>query len=343
MAGAARRIRRRRIRRDTAAGGGGGGGGRDDDDRGALLVAFGAEFGRELEALTGAAGERLRADPKGCHKRLKAAAAPGGKLHHERMKRWVCEWKGGAARRDEVEVGAFSRYLARYQRSEAAAAAAGLLAAAAEARGGGLGAIELPGQYGGDAPPTPSAHVTIESVGTTMRRMESLRQPKVVRLRGSDQREYPFLCKGGEDLRLDQRVEALFGAMNGALAAHAPAAARQLTVATYAVLPLSPQVGLIEWVGGTTTLKRLVHDEARARQQHAAAAAAAAAAGTAAERRGTAAGGGARRAGRGRRGVRRAVRPAPPPQARPDAALPGQRRLPAQGAVGNGRVARAAL
>jgi hypothetical protein len=32
-------------------------------------------------------------------------------------------------------------------------------------------------------------------------------------------------------------------------------------VATYRVLPLSENVGLIEWVDGTTTLKSLMYDE----------------------------------------------------------------------------------
>ena len=50
--------------------------------------------------------------------------------------------------------------------------------------------------------------------------------------------------------------------MNAALSGHAPAAARGLSLATYAVLPLSEQVGLIEWVDQTTTLKTLIHDEA---------------------------------------------------------------------------------
>lgn len=37
--------------------------------------------------------------------------------------------------------------------------------------------------------------------------MSSMRKPKRLIIRGSDEVEYPFLVKGGEDLRLDQRVE----------------------------------------------------------------------------------------------------------------------------------------
>ena len=74
--------------------------------------------------------------------------------------------------------------------------------------------------------------------------------------------QYTFLCKGGEDLRLDQRVQLVFGTMNRALLAHAPAASRGLGMSTYQVMPLSEHVGLIEWVDGTDTLKRLITGQA---------------------------------------------------------------------------------
>lgn len=37
--------------------------------------------------------------------------------------------------------------------------------------------------------------------------MSSMRKPKKVIIRGDNEREYPFLIKGGEDLRQDQRIE----------------------------------------------------------------------------------------------------------------------------------------
>ena len=44
--------------------------------------------------------------------------------------------------------------------------------------------------------------------------MSSLRRPKRISILGNDQKEYKYLVKGGEDLRLDQRVEQLFAIMN---------------------------------------------------------------------------------------------------------------------------------
>ena len=37
--------------------------------------------------------------------------------------------------------------------------------------------------------------------------LSSLRKPKRIKIRGNDEKEYAFLVKGGEDLRLDQRIE----------------------------------------------------------------------------------------------------------------------------------------
>ena len=37
--------------------------------------------------------------------------------------------------------------------------------------------------------------------------MNSIRKPKHLTIRGDDEKEYMFLVKGGEDLRMDQRIE----------------------------------------------------------------------------------------------------------------------------------------
>lgn len=37
--------------------------------------------------------------------------------------------------------------------------------------------------------------------------MSSIRKPKRLTIRGDDEKEYMFLVKGGEDLRMDQRIE----------------------------------------------------------------------------------------------------------------------------------------
>jgi DNA-dependent protein kinase catalytic subunit len=44
--------------------------------------------------------------------------------------------------------------------------------------------------------------------------LHSLRLPKRLTIRGHDENDYRFLVKGGEDIRQDQRIEALFSIMN---------------------------------------------------------------------------------------------------------------------------------
>ena len=71
--------------------------------------------------------------------------------------------------------------------------------------------------------------------------MSSIRKPKKVVIRGNDAREYPFLVKGGEDLRQDQRIEQLFGEMNHVFAADATCRQRHLALRTYQVIPMTPR------------------------------------------------------------------------------------------------------
>lgn len=61
--------------------------------------------------------------------------------------------------------------------------------------------------------------------------------------------------QGGEDLRLDQRIEQLFEVMNGILRESAAGAKRGLKLCTYKVIPMTGNVGMIEWVKNTRPLK----------------------------------------------------------------------------------------
>lgn len=69
--------------------------------------------------------------------------------------------------------------------------------------------------------------------------MQSIRKPKRIVIRGNDEREYPFLVKGGEDLRQDQRIEQLFEVMNNILSRDAPCSQRNMQIKTYQVIPMT--------------------------------------------------------------------------------------------------------
>ena len=69
----------------------------------------------------------------------------------------------------------------------------------------------------------------------------SLRKPKRITIRGNDEKDYPFLVKGGEDLRQDQRIEQLFVLMNDIYMADPTCRSRRLTLRTYQVIPMTPR------------------------------------------------------------------------------------------------------
>lgn len=106
--------------------------------------------------------------------------------------------------------------------------------------------------------------------------MASVRKPKRIKLFGSDGSEVMFLVKGGEDLRNDERVELLFGLMNSIISSSSSSssvsssstsraledsASSALRARTYTVIPMTSQVGILEWVGNTTPIKAVVSDE----------------------------------------------------------------------------------
>lgn len=63
-------------------------------------------------------------------------------------------------------------------------------------------------------------------------------------------REHKFVVKGGEDARLDERVEQLFVVMSGLAAEHTGCVSRGLhnSLLTYDVIPATPRLGLLSFV-----------------------------------------------------------------------------------------------
>ncbi|KAJ6662088.1 hypothetical protein lerEdw1_012553 [Lerista edwardsae] len=99
--------------------------------------------------------------------------------------------------------------------------------------------LEIPGQYDGKGKPLPEYHAKVSGFDERIKVMESIRKPKRIIIRGSDEREYPFLVKGGEDLRQDQRIEQLFDIMNTVLSRDAACSQRNLQLKTYQVIPMT--------------------------------------------------------------------------------------------------------
>uniref|UniRef100_A0A452QYJ1 DNA-dependent protein kinase catalytic subunit n=1 Tax=Ursus americanus TaxID=9643 RepID=A0A452QYJ1_URSAM len=115
--------------------------------------------------------------------------------------------------------------------------------------------LEIPGQYDGKGKPVPEYHARIAGFDERVKVMASIRKPKRIIIQGHDEKEYPFLVKGGEDLRQDQRIEQLFEVMNVVLSQDTACSQRNMQLKTYHVIPMTSRLGLIEWIENTFTLK----------------------------------------------------------------------------------------
>ena len=110
------------------------------------------------------------------------------------------------------------------------------------------------------------AVVNIASFGTQLQVITSKQRPRKLTVRGSDGAVYMFLLKGHEDLRQDERVMQLFKLVNTLLATERFTAEHGLSIARYAVIPLSPNSGLIGWVPNCDTLHALIREYRDARR-----------------------------------------------------------------------------
>ncbi|XP_078691376.1 DNA-dependent protein kinase catalytic subunit-like isoform X2 [Branchiostoma floridae x Branchiostoma belcheri] len=127
--------------------------------------------------------------------------------------------------------------------------------------------LEIPGQYTGKVKPLVQYHAKIAGFDQRVKVMSSLRKPKRVTIRGDDERDHPFLVKGGEDLRQDQRIQQLFDIMNDILTLDPACSQRQLRIRTYGVIPMTSRVGLIEWMQNTTPLGDFLKNAMTTREQ----------------------------------------------------------------------------
>lgn len=103
-------------------------------------------------------------------------------------------------------------------------------------------------------------NVCIEYIVPQLAVIGSKQRPRRLTIRGSDGKDYEYLLKAHEDLRQDERVMQLFGLVNQLLNNDPSTAHRHLDIRTYFVLPLTPNLGLIEWVPTCDTFHWLIRD-----------------------------------------------------------------------------------
>ena len=95
---------------------------------------------------------------------------------------------------------------------------------------------------------------TIAKFASSMDVFPSKQRPKRFAIIGSDGREFWYLLKGHEDLRLDQSVVQLFSLINTFIPSTMP------KIVTNFILPLSPSVGVIQWIPGSDTMFKLIRE-----------------------------------------------------------------------------------
>ncbi|OHT13632.1 hypothetical protein TRFO_16184 [Tritrichomonas foetus] len=115
--------------------------------------------------------------------------------------------------------------------------------------------IAVPGMYKAN---NDGEFPVINSFTKIVKIIPSSKCPKKIRLYGSDGKIYKFLLKGKEDLRIDQRVMQWFSLSNSLLKDDKSGIEKDLSIEGYAVIPLSPLAGMIEWAEGGESFYKLI-------------------------------------------------------------------------------------
>jgi FKBP12-rapamycin complex-associated protein len=113
--------------------------------------------------------------------------------------------------------------------------------------------LAIPGTYEPNKP-----IVKIKSFCNNIQIIISKQRPRKLIIKGSDGQMYPFLLKGHEDLRQDERFMQIFGLVNNLLLKNNETVRRDLAIQRYNVIPLSQNCGLLEWLNDCDTLQSLI-------------------------------------------------------------------------------------
>ncbi|ORX56229.1 hypothetical protein DM01DRAFT_1406563 [Hesseltinella vesiculosa] len=129
--------------------------------------------------------------------------------------------------------------------------------------------IQIPGMQRTFKDNRPDDTPLLDRFGTRVMILPTKTKPKKLDMYGSNGTKYTYLFKGMEDLQLDERIMQLLTTINQLLQEDPKTNARDLYARTYAVIPLSPFSGMIQWVQHATPLfafyKHWLQQQAQAR------------------------------------------------------------------------------
>ncbi|KAJ3024134.1 UNVERIFIED_CONTAM: hypothetical protein HDU68_008315 [Siphonaria sp. JEL0065] len=94
----------------------------------------------------------------------------------------------------------------------------------------------------------------LSGFGPVVRVLPTKTKPKKIELITSDGQLLPFLFKGLEDLRLDERIQQVLKVANNLLKTDKRARLRSLSSRTYDIFPLGDHFGMIQWVENVSQL-----------------------------------------------------------------------------------------
>lgn len=93
-----------------------------------------------------------------------------------------------------------------------------------------------------------SQNVRIAGFANELSVLQSKQHPRKLTIHGTDSKEYNFLLKGKEDLRLDERVMQFLNLVNRYLGGGRDKHNKDLEIIRYSIVPLTSNTGLIGWV-----------------------------------------------------------------------------------------------
>lgn len=99
--------------------------------------------------------------------------------------------------------------------------------------------------------------VTIQTIDSSIIMLPTKTRPKKIKFLGSDGKHYQFLCKGQEDLRVDEQISHLFTICNhlfDSLKSNQRDPSMPYSLRSYNVTPLGPRSGLIQWVENAVSI-----------------------------------------------------------------------------------------
>jgi FKBP12-rapamycin complex-associated protein len=115
--------------------------------------------------------------------------------------------------------------------------------------------LAVPGTY------MSSSHIIkISYFHPSLKVLSSKQRPRKITLKANDGKDYNFLLKGHEDLRQDERVMQLFSLVNTLMSNDRVTSKHDYSIRGYSVIPLSPNSGLIEWLGQCDTFHDLIQE-----------------------------------------------------------------------------------